>query len=147
MSEQPIGSTNKKSSNQIWTWIIALAAFLIAKGFVQYYNDHKAYKTVRSVMPDVTAKLNNLSQDEQNRIYELRESAYQIIINHLEGQEREEYVNLINGGMKVDADYERHDFLFNKVKPKLNKEEKAILNDFYQVVRKLSSIKAKEKLF
>lgn len=144
---EPQINKDKKTFNKNWTWIITLFAFLIGTGIAQYYNDRKAYQTVRNAMPNATIKFNSLSQEEQNRIYELREKAFQIVYNHLDDQDKAEYANLFNGGMKTDADFARNDALLNKVKPKLNEEEKAVLNDFYQVVKELTGIKAKKNFF
>lgn len=98
-------------------------------------------------MSGASVNLNNLSQEEQNRIYELRNKVYQIITEHLYGQEKEEYASLIGKSEKTDMDFERMNILFNKVKPQLSEKEKEIFVDFYELVKKFSDIKINAKLF
>ncbi len=130
-----------------WILFIAVWAGFAVRELSQYYNNHKAHQTVRNAMPVIPTNLNNLSQEEQNRIYKLRQKAFQIIYNNLDDQDKVEMTNLINGGLKTNEEFDRWNILLDKVKPKLTVEEKEILADFYESIKKLSDIKINAKLF
>jgi len=144
---EPNSNKDKKIFNKNWTWVIALFVFFMARGISQHYSDRKVYQTVRNAIPNITTKFNNLPQDEQNRFYELRDKAFQVIRNHLDEPDKTEYTNLVNGGFKTDEDIDRGDVLLKKAKSKLREEEKVVVDEYYKFIKELSGIKVNESLF
>ena len=134
---------DKKHYLQTGSGILLLFVFLVGRSVMEQYQTEKAYKTARNINSSLESNLNNLSQEERAKFYELRGKASQIVYNHLDDQDKIKYNDFVTKKIKTDTDFVKNEARIQKIKPKLTEGEKSILNEWEEMVSKVSGTKLK----
>jgi len=133
----------KNKSKKIWNWkyIVRLFIVLTIASTIKNYQDRRVGEELRESMQTLESNIEALSPYELNHLEDIREKCVKIIGKYLSEEEYTDYMTLLYKAKETDLtseEIERGNFYYSKVRSKCSSDEKKILDEWDQLIQKLS---------
>lgn len=141
----PLDDKKRKQKTK-WKYWLAVLAFLIVCYLVQRVNDERVLETAKEYLPTPESAISQLSLEETEHFYDLRDKVLEIYRKYLT---EEEYIDWMainqknaEGTTTVTVDeFNKGRAYHNEVFSNATSEEKRLMNEFGRLILKLADLK------